>query len=403
LPTIVERSIAVDTSALPANAHLHSTDGSYRGLTEADCARFAACASTLGNLLDEKARASSQSGRNRLLRAKKTCDQSCVVLRLAADEERSRAVGDALEAFYRLIEAEGRHGFLQLGLKEVNESLARAGELQAKGLPPPVEIAVIRKQLIDLRSDEANLRISILQLNARLKVLLGLSCSNYSLWPLADLKVVPVETDIEQAVEDALRNRPDVALLRTLACCLDADSLAVANQALAGINPLLAETSSSCASLLAYCDDSTLQSTKQQAQTLLADRKRQATEEIRQAVGQVAYRVQLVILAQQKLEIEERRIKELEEKKSKGLDVEGELTTARLNLYEAQGEQLGTVVNWKIARAQLLEAQGRLLEEWQTIDNAPAESTPMQYAPTFEELPGMGNASVGATLTQSAS
>jgi hypothetical protein len=179
--------------------------------------------------------------------------------------------------------------------------------------------------------------------------------------------------------------------------------LAVANQALAGINPLLAETSSSCASLLAYCNDSKLQSTKQQGQALLADRKRQATEEIRQAVEQVAYRVQLVVLAQKKLEIEERRIKELEEKKAKGMDIEGELTTARLNLYEAQGEQLGTVVNWKIARSQLLEAQGRLLEKWPSTDNAPGESTPMRYAPVLEVLPGMDNASVGTTLTQPAS
>jgi hypothetical protein len=215
-----------------------------------------------------------------------------------------------------------------------------------------------------------------------LKVLVGLSCSDYSLWPLADLKVVPEETDIDQAVDDGLRQRPDVALLRTLACCLDADSLAVANQALAGINPLLAETSSSAchAALLACCDGSTLQSTKQRAQTLLADRKRQATEEIRQAVGQVAYRVQLVILAQQKLEIEERRIKELEEKKTKGMDVEGELTTARLNLYEAQGEQLREVVNWKIARAQLLRAQGRLLDEDSWMDDASPGVTPIESA-----------------------
>jgi hypothetical protein len=282
-----------------------------------------------------------------------------------------------MEAYYRLVEAEGRRALLLLGLKEVNESLARAEELQTKGLPPPVEIAVIRKKLSDLHSDEVNLRISILQLNARLKAVVGMSCCNCSLWPMADLKVMPEETDIAQAVEYGLHHRPDLAILRTLGCCLDTDSLAVANQVLASVSPLLVETSSpGCLSLVACLVDSKCQSTKQRVETLLADRTRQATEEIQQAIGQVADRVQLVIFARQKLEIEEGRIQELEEKKSKGLDVEGELSTARLSLYAAQGEQLHEAVNWKMARSQFLQAQGRLLEDGSWMDNAAAGVMP---------------------------
>ena len=70
-----------------------------------------------------------------------------------------------------------------------------------------------------------------------------------------------------------------------------------------------------------------------------------------------------MILARQKAGNEEQRIKELEEKKAKGLDVEGELSTTRLNLYKAQGERLKEVVEWKIALAKLRQAQGRLLED----------------------------------------
>ena len=88
-----------------------------------------------------------------------------------------------------------------------------------------------------------------------------------------------------------------------------------------------------------------------------------------------------MILARQKAGNEEQRIKELEEKKAKGLDAEGELTTARLNLYKAQGELLREVANWKIARAQLRQAQGRLLEECACTDAAPNE------APTAESAP----------------
>jgi hypothetical protein len=372
LPTVKNNSLRLDLSALPKDIGPHPAHATYQGLTEADCPCLAARASTVGNLIDEKAQASSQRMYKCRLRREKASEQTRNLLQHAADEARNRSAGDAMDAFYHLIEAEGRLDFLLRGLQEVNESLKRAEELQAKGLPSPIEISAIRKQLIDLRTDEVNLRIAILQLNARLKVLLGLSSGDYSLWPLADLKVVPEEPDVDKAVDFGLLHRPDLAFLQALAEGLDAHSLALANQALGGVNPLLAEPPSFLlfAPLLACLDGRKTQSAKQLVQTLLAERKRQATEEIRQAAGLVVRRVQLVILAQQKVQNEERRIKELEEKKAKGLEAEGELTTARLNLYKAQGEQLREVVNWKIARAQLRQAQGRLLEECPCTDKA---------------------------------
>jgi hypothetical protein len=382
LPAVVQSSLAVDTSALPKDAHPYPADASYRGLTEADCPRLAARASTLGNLLDQKAQAWSPSRSTWFLRSENSSEQTRIVLQLAADEARHRSAGDAMEAFYHLIEAEGRRALLLLGLKEVNESLMRAEELQVKGLPLPVETEVIRKQLTDLRSDEARLRITIHQLNGRLKVLLGLSSGDYSVWPLADLRVDPEEPDIDQAVDYGLNHRPDLALLRMLAYCPDANSLAIATQTLAVVSPLLGEAASSpcCPWHLVRGDDCQTERVRQQLQSLLMERQRQVTEEIRQAAGVLGDRIQLVILARQKVEIEERRIRELEEKKEKGLDAEEELSTARLNLYEAQGEQLREVVNWKIARAQLRQEQGRLLEEAPWADNvapvAPTESAP---------------------------
>jgi hypothetical protein len=383
LPTVARSDLTPDLSALPKDERPDSADASYHELTEADCPCLAARASTLGNLLDQKAQAASPKKYKCHLKAGKASEQSTTVLQHAADEARNRSAGDAMEAFYRLIEAEGRLALLLLGLKEVNESLKRAEELQAKGLRPPVEITVIRKQLTDLRSDEVNLRIAIVQLNARLKVLLALPCGDYSLWPRADLKVVPEEIDVDEAVNYGLHHRPDLAFLEALAGGLDASSLAIVGQALGTVNPLLGEPSSShhCVSLLACLNQSKAESAKNQLETLLADRKRQATEEIRQAVELIGNRVQLVILARQKVGSEEQRIKELEEKKAKGLDAEGELTTARLNLYKAQGEELREVVNWKIARAQLRQAQGRLLEECPCTDAAASE------APTAESVP----------------
>jgi hypothetical protein len=390
LPTVGRSSVHFDLSALPKDVGPDPADAFYQGLNEADCPCLAARASTLGNLLDQKSQTPSQSMFKCLHSVDKASELSRTVLQLAADEARNRSAGDAMEAFYRLIEAEGRLPLLSLGLKEVNESLKRAEELRAKGLQPPVEISVIRKQLTDLRSDEVNLRIAILQLNARLKVLLGLSCSDYHLWPLADLKVVPEKLDIDEAVNYGLHHRPDLALLEALAGGLDAGSLTLASQTLGGVNPLLGEPSSTAgfAALLACLGGSKTESAKLQVQTLLAERTRQATEEIRQAVGLVGYRVQLIILSRQKVEDEARRITELEEKKARGLDVEGQLSTARLNLYKAQGERLREVVEWKIARARLRQGQGRLLEDCPRIHSAPPGSAPIESLPCCHTRPG---------------
>jgi hypothetical protein len=122
-------------------------------------------------------------------------------------------------------------------------------------------------------------------------------------------------------------------------------------------------------------------------QSLLADRTRQATEEIRQAVGLVGYHVQRIILAQQKVKSEELWIAELEEKKAKGLDAEGQLITARLNLYKAQGERLREVVEWKIARARLRQAQGQLLEECPCIHGAAPGAAPIESLPCCHTRP----------------
>jgi outer membrane protein TolC len=335
----------------------------------------------VGNLLDQKARASSASGQNG--HHESANDESSLVLHLAANEARDRSAGEAMESFYHLVEAEGRLSLVLLGLKEIDDSIKQAEEMQAKGLHLPVELSVIRKQFADLRSDEVNLRIAILQLNARLKFLLGLPCGDYSIWPLIDLKVLPEEVDVCQAVDFGRHNRPDLALLATLAYNVDAHSMVVANQALAAVNPLLSEApTSACYALLhPGITSDKIESTQQRAQALLGDRNRQATEEIRQAVGQMAYRVQLVILARQKVEIEEQRIKELDEKKAKGLDVGGDLSTARLNLYKAQGEELRETVNWKIARSQLLQAEGRLLAEPELIEKPSPGGTPTESAP----------------------
>src|SRR6516165_3012821 len=84
LPTVVQGSFPLDLSALPIDTGPYPAHASYLGVTEADCPCLAARASTLGNLLDQKAQASSQSKLMHKMGAQKTGEQTRAVLQYAA-------------------------------------------------------------------------------------------------------------------------------------------------------------------------------------------------------------------------------------------------------------------------------------------------------------------------------
>jgi outer membrane protein TolC len=343
---------------------------SYRPLTADECQCLASQNASLAGLLDGgKPGCACDAHKAELVQS---------VQALAAEETRNRTAGLALEAYYRLAEAEGRAELLRDSQVEVDALLASAEELYAKKLVDAAEVSAARRQSADLVADGLRLQVGIDQLNASLQPLLGLgeACEDWSIWPADPLRVTPPEQSPEELVKLGLAHRPDLAILRTLNERLDKKTLPVVVQFLATLNPLLTMKSGGplCTLFLAikecFCGEG-LAMAQRQLQTLLRDRERQATEEIRQSAREVELRLWLVSAARQRLEVEQRKADEVREKHAKELATDVEVRKASLEILKARRELLSEVVNWHIAVSQLRQRQGVLAQECASASASP--------------------------------
>jgi len=345
-------AIEPDLRGLPDRLPAPAAATAYHALTPAEAQCLAARATSVAKLLDIKQRTIPEHGQRARLGSQLLIETTA--------EARNKAAGEALTAYYQLVEAEGRLDLLTLSLREVNESLARAEELQAKGLRPAVEPLAIRTARATLGGDEGNLRVAIAQLNGKLRAQLGLGADT-PIWPVAPLLVGPDAGCVEDAIETGLRHRPDVATLRLLADNLSLHTVSLAQETLATVNPALGPPSPMAQLLLVFVmPGRSLVTVREQIATLRADTERQAAEEIRTRFRTVELRLQNVAAAQRKLKLEEERLAELEEQKAQGINVESDLSTHRLSVWKARGDLLREVVAWEIARVQLRQAQGLL-------------------------------------------
>lgn len=352
LPSVARGAVEPDLRGLPEKLPPLPAPAAYAALTAAEAQCYAVRAVPVAQLLDIKQRAVPDHG--------KTANLGSQLLLEAAAEARNKAAGEALEAFYQLVEAEGRLDLLTLSLNEVRDSLARAEELQAKGLRPAAEPVVLRTGVAQLETDEGGVRVAIVQLNGKLRALLAI-CSDAPIWPVAPLQVGPDAGCIDDAVETGLQHRPDIATLRLLSNNLSFHTLTLTQETLAAVNPGLGPPSPMAQLLLAIvAPGRSLTTVRQQVATLRAESERQAAEEIRTRFRVVEQRLQIVSLMQQKVKLEEQHLAELEEKKAKGINVETDLGTQRLSVWKAKGDLLHEIVAWEIARVQLRQAQGLL-------------------------------------------
>jgi outer membrane protein TolC len=344
LPTRGRGVVQPDLAALPpapaVAQSLDRTNALYHELTEQECQCRAAQAGISAQLLAMERKHGSKQA----------------LLEAAASEARNREVADALETFFHLVEAEGRADLLARSLSEAAEVVAKAQEMKSKGLRPPPNLPELERQLSQVRGDSLTARLAIERLNSRLRTQLGLD-DDIPLWPVASLQVDPAVPPVAAAVQFGLENRPDLALLDTLS--QGGHTLAMAQQVLGAVNPFLNEQSPvPFATSLLACVSGGKARVREQLQALREQRQRQAIEEIRLAVRSMALHLQLIEEMRQRTAGDQRRVQELEEKKGKGLGVEGDLSAARLQFYKSQGELLHEVTEWEIARVQLGRAQG---------------------------------------------
>jgi outer membrane protein TolC len=308
----------------------------------------------------------------------------------AAEEVRNRKAGDALEAYYRLAEAEGRADLLREALAELQAVIDRARDLQKRGVLGPEAAEAAMRRWAESRGDQVELDVLIDQLNGQLKGIDNLASDvapDYRIWPTDALLVTGEDPDPGRCVDEGLVRRADLNLLRFLGADLNGRTLPVATQALGTVSSLLGGPAGGCKCLtdlaggiLPHLKNGAVETARGQIDTLLQARQRQAAQEIATAARLVAARHVEAGLASQRTELAARKVKDLEERLNKGENVRTELTAARLDALKDRGDRVHAAANFMVAYARLRQAMGLL----------PVCPAPHSPAAAPGKLPGPG-------------
>jgi hypothetical protein len=102
---------------------------------------------------------------------------------------------------------------------------------------------------------------------------------------------------------------------------------------------------------------------KTQLQAVLADREREATKDIRNAVDEWITARDLVAIGKAKFQLAKEQVTELEKRDKLGQAVEVELRKARLEAYKLEAELISEITRWKLADVKAREELGLLCGE----------------------------------------
>jgi outer membrane protein TolC len=343
----------------------------YRALSAEECQSLAVRNAEVANVLQEQ-RQDQQHNANHPLGAStaERRDLYETVTGYAADEVRNRRAGEALEAYYRLAEAEGRADLLWEALTELQAVIDRARDLQKRGVLGPEAAEAALRKWAESRGDQVELDVRIDLLNGQLKAMDNLACDvepNYQIWPTDPLLVTGEDPDPGRCVAEGLARRADLNLLRALAAGLDAGTLPVATQALSTVSSLLGGPAGGCkwltdlaAHFLPCLKNGAVETARRQVDALLQARERQAAQEIATAARLVAARRVEAGLTSLRAELAGRKVKDLEERLNKGENVRTELTTARLDALKDRADQVHAVADFMVACVRLKQAMGLL-------------------------------------------
>ena len=366
LPLTNRGTTEPDISALGTPSSLPVRPTQYRRLTAAECRTLAVRSAPLADDLDTHP-ANDAPRHNIFHKTPEAATLSRLVRGYAADEIRNRAAGSALEDYYKLAAVEGQfdlalelHGILAKQHAEAQKAINQ-------GLKDRGDVNALRRQVLETESQAAKLDAGIAALNALLAGRLGLDPGDPTpLWPADALRISAKEIEVEQAIATALRCRPDLNLLRTLAGNDNGSRLT--NAVLNSVNPLLGniDPSHPLAVLFALVkkDPTKIESnTQRQLLGLLFSREQQAEAEVRAAVA--VLRGNRTAAAAKAAEVRNLvlRVADLEKCAAAGQQVTLELITARLDLLKSRGELLQAVADWHVSDVKLRQAMGLLVRE----------------------------------------
>jgi hypothetical protein len=385
----VEVGVASDGELLSTPSELHPP--AYRALSADECQCLAARNAEVANVLEEAGQSQPHDANHlTFASSSKRRDLYETVTEYAAEEVRNRRAGDALEAYYRLAEAEGRADVLREGLTELQAAIDRARDFQKRGVVGPEAAEAALRRWAESRGDLVELDVRIDLLNGQLKEMDNLACDAqpcYRIWPTDPLLVTGEDPDPGCCVAEGLARRPDLNLLRALQAGLNARTLPVVSQALSTVSTLLGGPAGGCKELkdlathlLPCLLNGAVETARAQVDELLQARERQAAQEITTAARLVAERRVQAALASLRAKLAGRKVKDLEERFNKGYDVRTELTQARLDAFKDRSDEVHAAADFLVACARLKQAMGLL---------AVCPSPPLPVAPPGT-LPGPG-------------
>src|SRR6516162_1262937 len=255
-PGRVEVRVVTDSEPPSAPAELHTAV--YRALAADECQCLAVRNAEVANVLQEE-RQDQRHGFNLTL-VKSTSERRLLydtVTSYAGEELRNRRAGEALEAYSRLAEAEGRGGRLQEALTELQAVIDRARDFQKRGVVGPEVAEAAQRRWAESRGDQVELDLVIDQLNGQLRAMDNLARdadSDYRIWPTDPLLVTGEDPDLGHCIAEGLDRHADLNLLRALAAELNARTQPVATQALSTVSTLLGGPAGGCKCLADLAD-----------------------------------------------------------------------------------------------------------------------------------------------------
>ncbi|MCX7700335.1 MAG: TolC family protein [Gemmataceae bacterium] len=340
----------------------------YRALTAAEVQRLAAIHAPGARLHEMEASWSKPhpAGKSPTTPAR---ELRRAILLHTSRELQNRAAGAALEAYYRLAEAEGQTDLLEETITQLETAIAETRDMLEQQLKPPVDVEVWLRQLHQSQGDRLKAQLSIEELNSRLRRMLGLTaCSERErIWNPEHYAVNDEPIDMGAAIGIALHHRPDLILLRLVIASLSPQTLGLIREQLQATYPLLADKPSGpmselFAPLLTMLPAGRTEIELRRGQLIdwLREREAAVVEEVRQAVTAIRYHGRVAALAWQRERSHLQALQEAHSRRQQGLASFAELAQKHLEWLKARSDVLQETMAWYIARVRLWQAQGLL-------------------------------------------
>jgi hypothetical protein len=292
------------------------------------------------------------------------------LLLLRASDERNKAAAAALEAFYRLAQAQNDRRILEQSQAELDRNRRLLDELRKQGVKPPIDASAIERRGLELEQKRGELELLGRTLEGQLRQLIAVAAVDAAaIWPQADWRVTVEPVKVDDAVAVGLRTRADLAMLSRLVETVDSETLGVARTGLRQTDsalgtPPLPRPAGVFGLRMAEGDTSSEVSVRREQLAIAnAQRTREASDEIRLAVATLETRLREIAIARDVLANRRQRTSDLTAQRATGAASAFEISAARLEELTAESDLVDRITDWRIALVKLRAAQGLLAEE----------------------------------------